>query len=264
MKPSAFRMRATSIFTRLDGISTFSCRALEAFRIRVSMSPTGSFTATPRGRRAFGTITRRGRGASPSARSGRGACGSGVVVVVVSVVMSLSPTRLRHAGELADERALAEADPAQAELAHVAARATAHLAAVVALRLELGRLLRLEDQTLLRQLAPPLGRAERHAERLEQGTPFLVGLRGGHDRDLEAAEAIDLVVVDLRKHELLLEAERVIPAAVEAPLRDPLEVTDARQRDGDELLEEVPHLRTPQRHLEPNRHADAEPEVRDG
>src|SRR5205809_3348989 len=149
MNPSAFRMRAISIFTRLEGIITFSWRAPEALRIRVSMSPTGSFTVTPRGLRAFGTMTRRGRGASPSARSGRGAWGSGAVVAA-SVVISFSPARFRHARQLADERALAEADPAQTELAHVRARPAAHLAAVVALRLELRGLLRLEDEALLR------------------------------------------------------------------------------------------------------------------
>src|SRR5579859_1557562 len=47
------------------------------------------------------------------------------------------PARFRHAGKLADERALAEADPAQAELPHVAARPATHLTPVVALRLEL-------------------------------------------------------------------------------------------------------------------------------
>src|SRR5438477_5790221 len=200
------------------------------------MSPTGSFTATPRGRRAFGTITRRGRGASPSARSGRWACGSGVVVVISVVIVHSSPAalenapaagfarrggaaprssrsspaRLRHAGQLADDRSLAEADPAQAELPHVSTGPTADLAAVIPLGLELRGLLRLADQAELRHLASPLGRAERHAERLEQGTPFLVGLRGGHDRDLESAEPVDLVVIDLREHELLLEAQRVV------------------------------------------------------
>src|SRR5438105_2892017 len=135
MNPPALRVRAISIFTRRDGIITFSCRAPAALRIRVSMSATGSFTATPRGRRAFGTITRRGRGASPSARSGRDGCGSGVFVVA-SVVMFFSPTRLCHARQLAGERAFAEADPAEPELPHVPAGPTAHLAAVVALALE--------------------------------------------------------------------------------------------------------------------------------
>src|SRR5258708_306257 len=263
MNPSALRIRAISIFIRLDGIMTVSCRAPAALRIRVSMSPTGSFTATPRGRRAFGTIVRRGRGASPSVRWGSGACGSGVVGVA-SVVIFNSPTALRHAWKLADEGPLAEADPAQAELAHVRARAAAHLAPVVALRLELRRLLRLEDQAELRHLATPLAGAERHPKRLEQGPSLFVRLGAGHDRDLEAAEPVDLVVLDLREHELLLEAERVVAPAVEAPLRDPLEVADARERDRDELLEEVPHPRAAQRHLQADRHADAQPEVGDG
>src|SRR4051794_10601220 len=42
------------------------------------------------------------------------------------------PARLRHAGQLAEQRALAEADAAQRETTHVAARAAAHEAAVVA------------------------------------------------------------------------------------------------------------------------------------
>src|SRR5206468_7359273 len=45
--------------------------------------------------------------------------------------------------------------------------------------------------------------------------------------------------------------------------RDALEVADARQRDGDELLVEVPHARTAQGDLEANGHADAQAEVRD-
>src|SRR3954468_15926261 len=44
------------------------------------------------------------------------------------------PARLRHAGQLAQQRALAEADAAQPEAPHVAARAAAHEAAVIALR----------------------------------------------------------------------------------------------------------------------------------
>src|SRR5260221_6570493 len=265
MKPSALRMRAISIFMRLDGIITFSWRAVVALRIRVSMSATGSFTVTPRLGRAFGSITRRGRGASvaPSGRAKRGAGCAGVVVVVTSDVIR-SPTALRHAGELADERALAEADPAQTELAHVPAGPAAHLAAVVPLGLELRGLLRLEDQAQLRHLAPPLRGAERHAERLQQRAAFFVRLRRGHDRDLEPAQPVDLVVLDLPEHELLLEAERVVAAAVEAALRDALEVTDPRERDRDELLEEVPHPRSAQRHLEADRHADPKPEVRDG
>src|SRR5687768_1558467 len=115
------------------------------------MSASGSLGAPPT-RGFFGFA-----GAARFTGPGRGAtlpsptCGSTAVSVggVVSFVISISPTRLRHAGQLAHERALAEADPAEAELAHVAAGAPADLAAVVALHLVLRRPLGLEDQALL-------------------------------------------------------------------------------------------------------------------
>src|SRR5687768_4213633 len=49
------------------------------------------------------------------------------------------PARLRDAGQLADERSLAEADPAQREAAHVGARPAADGAAGIRLALVLGR-----------------------------------------------------------------------------------------------------------------------------
>src|SRR5438105_8779324 len=84
-------------------------------------------------------------------------------------------------------------------------------------------------------------RAERHAEGAQQSARLLIRLRRRHDRDLHTAQPVDLVVVDLREHQLLLEAEREVPAAVEGAVRNALEVADARQRHRDELLEEMPH-----------------------
>src|SRR3954453_15208686 len=55
------------------------------------------------------------------------------------------PARLRDAGQLADERALAEADAAQREPAHVRTRASADGAPVVRLDRERRRSLRLRD-----------------------------------------------------------------------------------------------------------------------
>src|SRR5579884_1465334 len=55
-----------------------------------------------------------------------------------SVSAMRSPARLRHAGDVAGVRQLAEADPAQAEPAVDRARATAAAAAAVAAGLELG------------------------------------------------------------------------------------------------------------------------------
>ena len=67
---------------------------------------------------------RRGR------RAGRCGCGSGSRLPGRSSTCAL-PARLRHAGDHALVRDLAQADPAEAELAEVRARATAPLAAVV-------------------------------------------------------------------------------------------------------------------------------------
>src|SRR6266545_3108549 len=115
------------------------------------MSASGSLGAPPM-RGFFGFCTTARFTAGRSSRVASPACispVSGVVGVVVSSVISISPARLRHAGQLAHERALAETDPAQTELAHVATRAAADLAAVVGLHLVLRRSLGLEDQALL-------------------------------------------------------------------------------------------------------------------
>src|SRR5258706_1000591 len=261
MKPSLLRIFAISTLVRDVGIVTLSWRPPAALRTRVSMSPTGSFgtpTTFGRGLRVEGT--RLTGGATRSARSPP----SGVTLVVVVSSVIFSPARLRHAGQLAHERALAEADPAQAELAHVPTWAAAHLAAVVALHLELRRALRLEDQALLRHLAFLRLLLERHAEALQQSARLFIRLRGRDDRDLHATQSIDLVVLDLREHQLLLEAEREVAAPVEAALRDPLEVADPRERDGDELLVEVPHALAAERDLDADGHPDAQLEVRDG
>ena len=50
---------------------------------------------------------------------------------------------------------------------------------------------------------------------LEQRAALVVGLGGGHDRDVHALDLVDLVEVDLGEDDLLLEAERVVAAAVE-------------------------------------------------
>src|SRR5690242_3458635 len=60
-----------------------------------------------------------------------------------------SPRCLGHAGDLAGVGELAQADPAQAELAVHRARATAPATPRVAAHLELGRALLLVDQRLL-------------------------------------------------------------------------------------------------------------------
>src|SRR5918996_1186351 len=87
-------MRAISTFSLEAGTSTRACFAMTALRRRVSISAIGSVIFYSRG---------------PNTRS--------------------APS-LRHAGHVALQRQLAEAEPAQRELAHVGSRPSAKMAAV--------------------------------------------------------------------------------------------------------------------------------------
>src|ERR671926_1171163 len=101
MYPCSRRIRAISILSLLAGISTVSCDAWMALRTRVRKSATGSVM---------------------DMRSGG----------------LLLPAALGHAGDVAVVRELAQADPAQAELAVDGARAAAAAAARVLPGLVLG------------------------------------------------------------------------------------------------------------------------------
>src|SRR4026208_2367864 len=101
---------------------------------------------------------------------------------------------------------------------------------------------------------------EGHAEELEQPLRFLVGLRRRHDADLQPAETVHLVVVDLGERDLLAQPERVVAPAVERLARDPAEVADAGQGEQREPLKEVPHALAAEGHLEADRVAGADPE----
>src|SRR5687768_3752968 len=107
MKPSCWRIFARASFCFEEGIFTTSWYCTLPLRMRVSMSAMGS------------------------------------VIVMWSPPLQRA---LRHARDLARQCELAEADPAQAELAVHGARAAAALAAGVAPHLELGRPVRLLDE----------------------------------------------------------------------------------------------------------------------
>src|SRR6266568_1327324 len=86
------------------------------------------------------------------------------------------------------------------------------------------------------------------AEGREQRARFVVGLRRGGDADVEPPQGVDLVVLDLREDDLFLDAEVVVAAGVERAVRDAAEVADARNRDGDQAVEEFIHARAAQGH----------------
>src|SRR5215471_7492225 len=84
---------------------------------------------------------------------------------------------------------------------------------------------------------------EREVECGQQRARLVVGLRAGADRDVHAPDVGCLVVIDLREDDVLLDADRVVAASVEALRRQAAEVTHARQRDGDQPVKEFVHAR---------------------
>src|SRR5215470_13353228 len=224
MKPSSLRISVMRTLSLEAGMSTFSCSARLALRMRVRRSAIGSLID----------------------------------------MSGSSPARLDHPGHLALEGELPEAEPAELELSDEAARAPAQLAAVVHARLELGGLvqaLRLHDE---RGLGHALGLPEGNAQVGEERLGFLVGVgRGDHDH-VHAAHLVHLVEHDLREDHLLLEPEGVVPAAVEGLGGHALEVAHAGEGDVDEAIEELVHARPAQRHLAADGRVLTQLEVGDG
>src|SRR5512132_4374294 len=176
MKPSSFRISASRTLSLEDGMSTFSCSARLALRMRVRRSAMGS---------------------------------------LIDMAPRLLPARLDHARHLALEGELPEAEPAELELPEEAARSSAQLAAAVHARLELGRLLQavcLDDERGLRHI---LGLPEGDAEVPEKRLGLLVGPGRGDYDDVHAAHLVHLVVHDLGEDHLLLETQSVVAAPVE-------------------------------------------------
>src|ERR1700678_1300459 len=82
---------------------------------------------------------------------------------------------------------------------------------------------------------------------------MLVVARRRGDGDVHATDLIDLVVLNLRENDLLLDAQAVVAAAVEGTGADAPEVPDARNRDAHETIEELVHAVATQRHLAADR-----------
>jgi hypothetical protein len=81
--------------------------------------------------------------------------------------------------------------------------------------------------------------------------------------DVEAADLVDRVVVDLGEDDLLADADGVVAAAVERARLQAAEVADPRDRDRHEAVEELVGALAAQRHRQADRHALAHLELRD-
>src|SRR5688572_12096328 len=184
---------------------------------------------------------------------------------VILIAASL-PAGLTEAGDITAHRRLAQLGAREAKLAIRAVRAPRQRAAIaqpnrvrvarqlLQLLLRLGlRVVRgfrvanellelgaLRGVTLDRLLAVALTHQhgflghgltispQRELECLEQRAAGVVVASRRRDRDVEAADGIDLVEIDFRKNDLLFDAEVVIAAAVERATRHAAEVADTR------------------------------------
>src|SRR5690606_20684393 len=104
---------------------------------------------------------------------------------------------------------------------------------------------------------------ERHPEVLEQGSALVVGPGRGVDADVHARHLVELFDVDLGEDQDLLDPEGVVAPAVERLAADATEVAGARQRDQQQPIEEVPHLRATEGDHRTDLHALAQLEGRD-
>src|SRR5229473_1242719 len=146
-----------------------------------------------------------------------------------SVCMVLLPAGFRDAGDFTLQRHTAETDAAHLELADITARAAAAAAAVAYPHLEFRFLERLGDFRCACHLLCDPFFAKRNSERFEQFAALLVVLGAGGHGNVHALDLVHARVIDLREHQLVLQSQCVIPAAVEGILRQAAEVTHARQ-----------------------------------
>src|SRR4029453_16257692 len=96
--------------------------------------------------------------------------------------------------------------------------------------------------------------AEREAELAQERERLFIRVRRRRDGDVEAAHGLHVVVVDLRKDDLLPNPNRIVAPAVEARRREAAEVANARERDRDEAVQELPHAGAAKGHFRADGH----------
>src|SRR6202163_1314611 len=104
---------------------------------------------------------------------------------------------------------------------------------------------------------------EREIECGQQGARLVVGARRGAHRDVHAPCFPGLVEVDFGENDVLLDAERIVAAAIETLRVQSAEVAHARQRPVDQAIDELVHLGLAQRDLAADRLVFTQLEGRD-
>src|SRR5438045_9673497 len=105
---------------------------------------------------------------------------------------------------------------------------------------------------------PPLTsalRSKRHSPRLQKRARLIVIARRGHNRDVHAAQLVDLIEIEFREDQLLANSDRIITAAVESFRRNTPKIPHARQRYRHEPIKEFVHLLAAQRDHDADGHS---------
>src|SRR3954447_8971031 len=105
---------------------------------------------------------------------------------------------------------------------------------------------------------------EGEAEVTKERAALSVVGRRGHHGDVHAPGTVDLVLVDLVEHDLLGETEGVVATAVELLGGQTTEVADARQRERQGAVQELPHAVATECDVGTDRLALTQLELRDG
>ena len=192
---------------------------------------------------------------------------------------AILPARLGHAGDVALVRELAQADPAQAELAVDGARPAAACDSACTPRvLYFGG--RCWTRTIWEVLAieflvsvPQAATAWSFEDSKPAGRPSRANGMPSASSSAKASASVCavvvmvtsrprtwsiVVVVDLGEDDLLAHAHRVVAAPVERARVQAPEVADPRDRDGGEAVEELVRALVAQRHGQADRHALAQ------
>src|SRR5260370_21946628 len=145
-----------------------------------------------------------------------------------SVCIVLLPAGFHDAGDFSLQRHTAETDSAHLELADLSARAAAAAAAVAHPHLEFRLLERLGDFCCACHLLCGPFFAKRKTKPLEQLAALLIVLGAGGHGDVHALDLVHAGVINLRKYQLVLQSQGVIPASVEGILRQAAEDSHPR------------------------------------
>src|SRR5215470_13880355 len=181
-----------------------------------------------------------------------------------SVCIILLPASLYDAGDFSAQSEAAKADAAHLKLANVTARAAADAAAVAHANLELRLLAGLGDFCRSCHGLSCPSFAQGNPEAFQQLAALLIVFRRRRQRDVHALDFVHAGVIDLRENQLVLEPERVIPAAVERVRRQATKVANARQHHVAQTVEKFIHAVATQRDRAAYGHALANFEIRDG